>query len=219
MAVTTTWSNHAKYQLMKKQLDLVNDDLRIYLMRDDFVFSKDDHAQLKNIKAVSGVVSITFEADDQTITRITGSFITDGFVAGNQITTSATLNPGPFIISTVLALVITCVPASGIVDEGPVSKTITADDELATGNGYSQGIKELTTQAVTEDDANDRGEFTCDYVLWTASGGTIGPSQNALIVDVTDTDNTIIACIAFGEDKSATDGLPFDIGNIKLQLT
>lgn len=72
----------------------------------------------------SGVAGLTFAAATKTITRAVGSFLTDGFIVGQTITTDAALNPGPFTITNVEALVITV--SEAVVDEGPVNKTVTA---------------------------------------------------------------------------------------------
>lgn len=57
---------------------------------------------------LSGDITATF-ATDHTITRSTGSFVTDGFAEGDTIITSSSTNPGPFVIDSVEALVITVV--------------------------------------------------------------------------------------------------------------
>lgn len=44
MAVVLTLSNHYKYQLMDKQIDLSADSLIILLMNNTFAFNKDTHA-------------------------------------------------------------------------------------------------------------------------------------------------------------------------------
>ena len=55
--------------------------------------------------------------------------------------------------------------------------------QLATANGYTQNDKALTNLALAEDDANDKGHFTCDNPSWTAAGGDIGPSGAACLLD------------------------------------
>jgi len=57
--------------------------------------------------ASSGLISISFDGPTKTITRSTGSFLTDGFIIGNIINTDSGSNPGPFTITNVTALVIT----------------------------------------------------------------------------------------------------------------
>lgn len=51
MAITMTISNHYKYQLMKKRIDLSVDTCKIILMNNTFVFDKDAHATLANVTA------------------------------------------------------------------------------------------------------------------------------------------------------------------------
>ena len=51
MAVVLTLSNHYKYQLMKKNIDLSSDALKIILMNNTFAFDKDAHATLANVAA------------------------------------------------------------------------------------------------------------------------------------------------------------------------
>jgi hypothetical protein len=51
MAITMTLSNHYKYQLMKKLIDLSADTLKIILMNNTFAFDKDAHATLADVTA------------------------------------------------------------------------------------------------------------------------------------------------------------------------
>jgi hypothetical protein len=51
MAITLTLSNHYKYQLMKKRIDLSADTLIMILMDNTFAFDKDAHATLADIAA------------------------------------------------------------------------------------------------------------------------------------------------------------------------
>ena len=49
MAVVCTLSNHWKYQLAKKQVDVNADTFKIILMNDTFAFDKDAHATLADV--------------------------------------------------------------------------------------------------------------------------------------------------------------------------
>lgn len=49
MAIISTTSNHWKYQLGKKQVDVNADTFKIILMDDTFVFDKDAHATLADV--------------------------------------------------------------------------------------------------------------------------------------------------------------------------
>lgn len=223
MPYTVEFSNHVKYGLAKKLLDLDADSIKVILMRDGFVFNKDNHATKTNLKAASGAITCAVDDAAGTFTRSAGSFVTDGFVAGNEITCANFTNAGnnsTFVIDTVSALVITVVDKTGMVTEaGTGDETITADDELATGNGYTQDTK---TQAftLTEDDTDDRAEVAADATItWTAAGGDIGPTPGAILYDDTSADDTIICYINFGGNHTAADGSPFNIANLVLYLS
>ena len=49
MSIVLTLSNHYKYQLMKKLIDLSADSIKIILMNDSFAFDKDAHAVLTDV--------------------------------------------------------------------------------------------------------------------------------------------------------------------------
>jgi hypothetical protein len=49
MAITITLSNHWKYQLGKKMVDVSADTFKIILMNDSFAFDKDAHATLADV--------------------------------------------------------------------------------------------------------------------------------------------------------------------------
>lgn len=51
MAIVTTVSNHFKYQVAKKLVDLSTDSLKAILMNTTFAFDKDAHATLANVTA------------------------------------------------------------------------------------------------------------------------------------------------------------------------
>jgi len=53
MAVSATASNRAKYALARKTIDLQDDSIRAILMRQGFVFNKDNHAIRLNLKGIS----------------------------------------------------------------------------------------------------------------------------------------------------------------------
>jgi hypothetical protein len=98
-------------------------------------------------------------------------------------------------------------------------KTVTSDDEIGTAYGYTQYTKTLASLVLTEDNTYDRAEMSCNDVLWTASGGTIGPSPGALLIDDTTADKTIIGYLDFGEDQQAASGQNFSVGNIKIRVS
>jgi hypothetical protein len=211
MPASATASNHFKYQMANKKIDLAADSIKVLLMRNGFTFNKDTRGVLINLKTNSGAQTLTFAESTKTITRAAGSFITDGFVVGNLITTDSATNPGPFTVTVVAELVLTVTEA--VVDEGPISKTVTSNDELATANGYTQDTKVITGQVLSEDDTYDRAEMTCADITWTATGGAIGPSPGAILYDDTTSDNTIIGYLDFGGNMTAPDTAQFVIQN------
>jgi hypothetical protein len=85
--------------------------------------------------------------------------------------------------------------------------------QLATGYGYTQDAKALAGVGVTEDDTNDRAAITWNDIIWTAAGGSIGASGAAIIYDDTTADDTVVGCIDFGEDITATTGKDFQISS------
>ena len=92
-------------------------------------------------------------------------------------------------------------------------------DQLASGNGYTQNDKTLTTKAVAEDDAGDKATFTCDDPAWTASGGDIGPFGAMIVYDDTTADDTVIACVDFGADYTIVNGTSFTAQDLVINLS
>ncbi len=105
--------------------------------------------------------------------------------------------------------------ADAIYDAGIIAS------ELTTANGYTQGTMPLGTVNIDniEDDTNNRSEVSFPSVEWTASGGSIGPSNGAIIYDLTTSDNTIVGYIPFAGAQTATDGGTFAIHNITIRET
>jgi hypothetical protein len=90
--------------------------------------------------------------------------------------------------------------------------------EIASANGYTPEGITLTGVALTEDDTNDRLSVTWSNAQWTASGGSIGPSNGAILWDPTTADDTVIGFIDFGEAKTATDGGNFNITSLEVRI-
>lgn len=85
--------------------------------------STDGTYEKKNLQVNTGAISLTFLAATKKITRVGGSFVSDGFTPGSIITTDAVLNPGPFTAVTISATDIDVTET--VVNEGPVVKTVT----------------------------------------------------------------------------------------------
>jgi len=77
-------------------------------------------------------------------------------------------------------------------------------NEIATGFGYTQKTKDLTTVAV----ANVAGEIitTADDISWTAAAGAIETSSACCIINNTHATETVICCIDFGVNMAVPDG-------------
>lgn len=216
MAYTFTPSNHFKYLLITQGIDLDGDTIYASLVRDDFVFNKDAHHYYTNIYCTSGALSLVFDAGDRTITRSTGSFITDGFIATNRIVTSSAVNPGPFIISSVSQYVITVDEA--LYDES-ISCSVTSKDELDTNYGYTRGGQAVTVNAPTEDTTDNRGEATINDLVWTAASGTIGPTAGCIMWDDTEASDSIIGYFDFLSNRYVPSGSTITIDAIEIRLT
>ena len=138
MAVSATASNRAKYALARKMIDLSADSIRAILMRQGFVFNKDDHATRLNLKGYISRQTLSVNASLQILDSGNG-FLTAGLVPGNKITMSGWTNGGnntTKIISTVTAGIITVTDTTGLVEESAGNMvTIQADDELPRETG------------------------------------------------------------------------------------
>ena len=79
--------------------------------------------------------------------------------------------------------------------------------ELAAGNGYTAGGATLVVNtAVAEDDTNDRARVIYDNVVFTASGGSIGPTPGAILYDDTQASDVLVGYILFSQERTITDG-------------
>jgi len=88
----------------------------------------------------------------------------------------------------------------------------------STTNGYTVKDKVLGSVAAVEDDTNDRCSVTWANASWTASGGPIGPSPGAIIIDETATDDPIVGYIDFGAEYSQVDGGTFTVTGIEVRI-
>jgi hypothetical protein len=222
MALTCTHSNHYKYQLAVGALNLLTDSVKVLLMRSGFVFNKDDHAKKINIINTKTATTLAISAG-LALTDSDSGFVTAGFVPGMQVAISGFTeggNAATKIISTVVAGTIVFTDTSGLVAEiAGDSVTVAGNDELAELYGYLRNTKVLAGQALAEDDANDRSELTADNVIWTASGGSIGPTPGAILMSDTSADDTIIGYIDFGGEQTAPNGAQFTISNEKIRIS
>ena len=91
--------------------------------------------------------------------------------------------------------------------------------EITAGSGYTSGGETLTTVTISEDDTDDRGQWTCDDVTFTASGGDWDAAVAAVIWDDSSADDTVIGCIEFGQSHVVSDGQSFTIQDIIGRIT
>ena len=91
--------------------------------------------------------------------------------------------------------------------------------ELASGNGYTTKGETLAGVAVSEDDTDDRAEITWNNESWTASGGAIGPTPGAIIIDETATNDPVVGYIDFGGEQTQADGGTCTISNIEVRIS
>ena len=211
------YSDHFKYQLATKQISLTADTIKAILVRSGFVFNAAYYDKYLNLKATTGTITLSFAAADKSLNRIGGNFITDGFIPGNQIVTTSGTNAGPYTVTSVTASKI--IISEAIVDEAANSFVVTAQDELPSGYGYTQNSKTLGGKVLTEDDANDRSELSCDDFYWSASGGTIGPTAGVLFFDDTTSDDTIIGYFAFPSEQSAGPYMKITVEDLRFYLS
>ena len=80
--------------------------------------------------------------------------------------------------------------------------------EIAAGNGYTQKTHAVTIASVTEDDANDRSRVALSAVTVTATG-VIPDFSQAVIINDSETDDSVVCHIAIGTTISLTAGLSF----------
>lgn len=87
-------------------------------------------------------------------------------------------------------------------------------NQIATGNGYTQADgagagKNLAS--VTSGQTGGTYTFDAANVTWTASGGDIGPADDAVIMDSDSTNDLLVCSIDFDGSKTANDTTTFVI--------
>jgi len=215
MATISILSQQFDYEALTGKINLTSDTLKVLLMRSGFSFDREKHKFRKNIKGtITGSSNIDFSSSDNSITISDGGFVDAGFVAGNKITITGTTNNNMTV--TITSVEDTKIVVDGtLTDESGTSAVITADDELPAGNGYTQEEKELTNPTA-QINTYDSWEFSYPAVVWTATGGDIGPTPGAIIYDNSHPDKVIVGYIDFGQDYTANDGETLTISGIAI---
>jgi len=220
MAVLSELTAQFKLFLGEGKINLNEDTLKIILVKSGFSFDPKKHKFLKNLKTnLTGSSDINFLSSTDTIHRDNGGFLSAGFIEGNHIKITNTTNNNDLelTIKTVTDTDITVNETGVINDESGTSATITSDDELGNGYGYTQLDKIISVESV--DISNDASVvFSFSNTSWTASGGDLGATAGAIIFDDTNTDKCIIGYIDFGSDQTASDGTSLDIESCSIIL-
>ena len=90
--------------------------------------------------------------------------------------------------------------------------------ELGAGNGYLQKTEAMAGISISRNDTLYKVTITWTNPAWTASGGAIGPSPGAFILDDTVTDDPLVCYIDFGGEGTEPDGGVFTISAPTLEL-
>lgn len=85
--------------------------------------------------------------------------------------------------------------------------------ELATGNGYTQYTKAAAGISISRNDTLYKVTITWSNPQWTASGGAIGPSPGACLIDDSVADDPIVGYIDFGGEGTEPSGGTFTISS------
>ena len=90
--------------------------------------------------------------------------------------------------------------------------------ELGAGNGYLQKTKTLAGISITRNDTLYKVTVTWTNPAWTASGGAIGPSPGAFILDDSVADDPLVCYIDFGGEGTEPDGGVFTISSPTFEM-
>ena len=90
--------------------------------------------------------------------------------------------------------------------------------ELGAGNGYLQKTKAAAGISITRNDVLFKVTITWSNPQWTASGGDVGPSPGAFLLDDTVADDPLLFYVDFGEEGTEPNGGTFTIANPKYEL-
>ncbi|SRR6056297_776870 len=196
-------ATYATYLEMLKEVDYVDDTLKLALLDDTFAFDKDKHkvwtasAWQSDTSCSSGDIVIPTTANGY-VYRATNSG-TSGSSEPTWIEDDSTNTWGD------------------TVSDNTVTWELWSYDtsywEITQENGYS-GPVTLSNQAVTETEADDGGEFTCDDETITATG-SVGPTAGAVFFDDTHTQKPVIVGIEYSE-TTLSDTETIEFQNIKM---
>lgn len=108
---------------------------------------------------------------------------------------------------------------------GPDTNTLGELTEIS-GNGYTSGGIQLNRNntdfpTVTEDDTNDLGKVAVKNLVWTASGGSLGPASYCVITDdhATIASRKVLVYWSLGGAQTVSDGQTLTISSPEIQIT
>ena len=90
--------------------------------------------------------------------------------------------------------------------------------ELATGYGYTQKTKTAAGISISRDDTLYKLSVTWSNPQWTASGGSIGPSPGAFLLDDSVTDDPLVMYVDFGSEGTEPNGGTFTLASPTLEI-
>lgn len=204
MNVAFTLGSKAKENVLADLINISSDQFKLLLMRSGFQFQSALHVKQANVHATTGAVSLYVSSVTKRITRKdAGSFIDDGFVRGNIIGISAGPNNGVYKVDLVSSsfMSISWVSGTAITSDGsdgaPVTRTVTADDEMPTDATYTNNASGsgglavgLTVSGTT---------ITLDEFDWADFGAQLADSPGALLISETSTDNLVVGYLTFNQ--------------------
>lgn len=109
-----------------------------------------------------------------------------------------------------------------LTNSSPASAAVKADiTEISAGNGYTAGGTAVGSNAYSQ--TSGTGKLTGNDVVFTASGGTIGPFRYAVLYNDTATNDEVIGYWDYGSSLTLNSGETFtvdlDATNGILQIT